>query len=281
MNLNPIKQAGAALAAITTLGLAACSDSNAPDATFLPGDYVAGAIYEVPGLPLSISPAYLGSDSDRYGLLELTVEEDGTITGTLMDYIAYYNPGGLPDDNEYIDDVYDVEGTVEGTSFTATVDVGMDYPEVTIEGTITPDGILTGEIIGTDDEGSETLGYTGGVVVDGEELGLACGYFSVNDEDENYLAQGDIVVLARDSDLIGIFYDWEDGDFGVFTGTMDMDDGEGEGTLTGRFDGEDVSASAVINNGGLDGNYFEVNAGFTSGDAGYFYGDSEDCYDWD
>ncbi len=273
-----VKHTGLAIAALAMSGISACSSNSATeDAQALPGDYVAGVVFSIPFLDASAKS--LCCASDRFGILEVTLSEDGEIDGTFTDYVDYI-PEALPDDEDYIDNVLDVTGTVDGTEFTLDVeDLGDDYPDVSFEGTITPDGILTAELFGD----SDAIGHAGGVVVeDDDELQVACGLFYMNDgSDMN--AGGFSVVLARNDDIFGVLYDNSEEEAAFLQGTFDDGSNTIDAAVSGEFDGIEIEDSEIttgfISTDGPD--YLDYNVGFTPDFNGLMYGDTEECYDWD
>jgi len=185
----------ATLLAATAFTFTAC-DGDEPGDAFLPGDYVIGVIVTAPDM---ITAADVDDNVFGFGYGEITVDADGTITGS-AEFTTTEGPGpgsvgkALPDGEG---EPTEITGTVSGTEYEITFDFGdIEY---TSTGTITSEGILTGDFVGPDE--FPLTGATGGVVKQGE-VAVACGDFIWGDETP--LGYGYAVYLLNGETIFGV-----------------------------------------------------------------------------
>lgn len=272
------------LLAATTFALTAC-DGDDPGDAFLPGDYVVGVI--VTGSDM-ITAADVDEDIYGFGYGEITVDADGTITGS-AEFTNVEGPGpgsvsrSLPDGEG---EPTEITGTVSGTDYEITFDFGSI--KYTSTGTITSEGILTGDFVGPDE--FPLTGATGGAVKQGE-VAVACGDFVWGDEDP--LGDGYAVYLLNGETILGVLGSPDF--FGVLTADanfVDVCDIEGcmdsEGKIVAEIDYSGVPSSVTfITNmeGGADETPGGTSWGFSGSgdDAGNDYhiefgGSTNDCF---
>lgn len=247
MNFNLIKQAGAALAAITTLGLAACGSSGGFSA--LPGDYEGAAV------------ALLDGETPAYIYLSVTLAENGTVTGTGKVYDAGASAESMSVPSSA--DTFTVTGQASGDG------VELDFEDgVTGSGTVQDSGLVRFTFGGEIEDG-EIEGY--GVLapaLDGETA-IACGEFGFGNETAE--TDGIVMLVGSDGgDYFGAFLSAMGDDFvGFVTGEFeagvmncgdvtDTCNGGVVGTVTGTLDGEPVELE--IDSGGDA--YFQENESY-------------------
>lgn len=264
------------LSAVTGLALAlsaaACgSNGAAPGATFLPGDYVAGFAAGYEDNYVDCSGFHYDVAMETFGLLQLTVDEDGTITGTFTDY--YGVPlSSLPGEDDGYGDEYEVEGTAVGTDFEAEI---LDHDlELSITGTISGTGVLLGK--GSSGAESGLLAHAAGLETSDADTAIACGYFSLYKTEESH--HGRVALISRDNELHGVFLSSEffgilDTDLSaaacpLFTPNNCSDDAKLTGTLFGDTDVEfEPDVLEVDVNYASEMSYLYVfNTGFSNAD---------------
>lgn len=199
----------AMMLAATSFALQGCGDD--PGEAFVPGDYVIGVMATVPSGMFSATE--ISDDIYGFGFGEITVNDDGTITGsatftTVGEPVLEGSVKSLPDvDGETVE----ITGTVTGTTYEIVFDFGGDF-EYTSTGTISDQGVLTGDFNGPSE--FPLNGATGGVVQQGE-VAVACGGFLWGDDSEP-LDGGNAIFLLNGDTVFGIL--GSEDFFGVLTG---------------------------------------------------------------
>ncbi|MCW5830309.1 MAG: hypothetical protein KIT79_13445 [Deltaproteobacteria bacterium] len=273
-------------AAILVAAVAACGSDGAPGEVFLPGDYVIGVVVTSDE---PVGPSEIGDYLYGFGYGEITVAEDGEITGTAEFTVAGGDPDpvSLPDGEGF---PAEITGTVTGTAYEMTIDI--DGGEYTSTGTITAEGALSGDFEPSASVGSPLNGMTGGVIQQGE-LAVACGGFMWGDQDDPR-GVGSAIYLLNGDTLFGVFGGTNfqgllTADVGSLVEVCDVSGcGEAEGVIEAKIDETDFPATATLDvDMGLyasetpGGTYMDIDGG--SADEGddiliFFGGDTESCF---
>lgn len=276
MNLTTIratiKGATLALAAITTLSLAACGSSGGFSLT--PGDYQGAAVGNVDG------------DTPIFIYLTLTLAENGSVTGSgeMYDAGAFTASASLPEGFE---------------SFAVTGQASGDGLDLDFENNVTGAGVQR-------EDGSVAFvfgGDTGDGIVEGigllaeprdGEIGVACGEFAFSES---------VSVVTHDTEGFVMLVGGADGGFfgallsdefagiteGVFTVgcAAETCGGSALGYVEGDYDGDDIeldfTETGYVNFSEGDTTFFGLyNVGLTSSDfTGMLEADTSYCLNGD
>ncbi|MCW5830784.1 MAG: hypothetical protein KIT79_15875 [Deltaproteobacteria bacterium] len=291
MNFNSIRRTGLALAAITTLGLAACSDSKG--ITLEPGKYTIGGVVGNKNEPASVSPSDFAFYPDWYYWADITIGADLTVSGRLTTF--EWLPESLPDVDDFIE-FHDVTGEVTGDTFTATAE-DTYYGDITVTGTVSADGTLS---ISTTSSESDLVATAIGVK-NGDETAIACGYSWIDVETWNgpsvfvILNDGELLATVAGPYLKGtitgeaIFDPDLDYCFGDVEGCLDTD--ASSATLVGQVDYEGMDSEVDVEldltnsyaenvNVDVGGTLIQIYADDDGGDLGFHLdADTDDCWD--
>lgn len=281
--------------AVTALLLtsAACGSDGA---SFKPGRYVAGAMIGE-NMGSSSSPEFAFLD---YGLLDITVADDGTITGTyqiLNDFFLL--PTGLPDYSDVQE--FAVTGTAQGTTFTMEIDADEINTVFSGEGEITPEGEIGAVLLGDCSGECPPDGYLvtiAGIEVGSTDTSIACGGMGFETDDTNGSAPG--MYLVNEGTLYAAFVgptfagsmvtpiSFDEDDLSCMmmsiegcaegTGTIELEGETADGPLSESLDVEFVSG--VYEPGSHT--YFFIDGGNETPSYGVgFGGDTDTCFDDD
>ncbi len=183
-----------AMVAGLALGTAACDGSQAE---LPPGRYTIGGILGDASEPLSAAEFDFYTDWDFF-LLDMTVEDDGKITGQLTDY-DYIGISSVPSSDLVA--FYEVTGSANGNTFEATATTNS-YGEITVSGSISETGEISVEVSGAEE------GLVGAAigVQNGEEVAVACGDIDEIGfiEDDYYDEEDFAFMILNDGELTGI-----------------------------------------------------------------------------